>query len=145
MEKQNYSNHIRWYKPHHFIFYPVAFILISVALFFSWQDSQNKFLWFFLAMVLVLLTLLSLMLRQHYALTNQNRIVRLELRFRYYVLTHKRFEEVEAKLSAGQVHALRFASDIELPDLTERALNENLSADQIKRAIKNWLPDEMRV
>jgi hypothetical protein len=85
------------------------------------------------------------MLRQHYSLINQNRIVRLELRFRYYVLTQKRFEEVEAKLSAGQVYALRFAPDEELPAQIERALKENISPDEIKRSIKNWLPDTMRV
>lgn len=85
------------------------------------------------------------MLRQHYALTVQNRVVRLEMRLRYYQLTHTRFEEIEPRLSFGQIAALRFASDDELPALTNRALQEQLSPDAIKRSIKNWLPDEMRV
>lgn len=109
------------------------------------NDAPNRLLWFVLGMIITLLTFLALMLRQHYALMNQNRIVRLELRFRYYVLTQKRFEEVELKLSKGQIFALRFAPDEELPTLVERALKENLSGDEIKRSIKNWLPDEMRV
>jgi len=37
--------------------------------------------------------------------------------------------------------ALRFASDAELPALLERADREQLSSDQIKKAIKNWVPD----
>ena len=85
------------------------------------------------------------MMRQHYALINQNRTVRLELRLRYFILTQKRFEEVEARLKSSQIYALRFAPDTELPALVERALNENLSGDDIKRAIKQWLPDTMRV
>lgn len=85
------------------------------------------------------------MLRQHYALMNQNRIVRLELRFRYYVLTQRRFEELEQKLSLNQLFALRFAADEEFPDLAERSVHEQLSPDEIKRCIKNWLPDKMRV
>ncbi len=85
------------------------------------------------------------MMRQHYALGNQNRIVRLELRFRYYVITGKRLEPLESKLSFGQLAALRFASDEELAALVERALKENLSDRQIKKLIVRWLPDHMRV
>ena len=85
------------------------------------------------------------MLRQHYALGNQNRIVRLEMRLRYYLLTQKRFEPLEEQLSFNQIAALRFASDEELPDLIRRTINESLSPKEIKKAIKNWTPDYMRV
>jgi len=85
------------------------------------------------------------MLRQHYALTVQNRVVRLEMRLRYYQLTHTRLEDIESKLSFGQIAALRFASDAELPALVDRALQEQLTPDAIKRSIKNWMPDDMRV
>lgn len=145
MKQQNYNNHIRWYSWHHFVFYPLVTLLGIAAFVFFIKDDSNRMIWAVLAVVIAVITFLSLMLRQHYALINQNRIVRLELRFRYYVLTHKRFEEVEAKLSSGQIYALRFAPDEEFVELVERALKENLSGDEIKRAIKNWLPDEMRV
>lgn len=145
MEKQIYENHIRWYKPHHFVLYPFLFILGCSVIFFLARDKEHTLLWMFAGITIILFAAVTLMMRQHYSLINQNRIVRLELRFRYYVLTQKRFEEVEARLSRGQIHALRFAPDEEFPQLVERALKENLSADAIKRAIKNWLPDEMRV
>ena len=45
------------------------------------------------------------------------------------------------RLSTPQIVALRFASDAELPALLERADREQLSSDQIKKAIKNWVPD----
>lgn len=145
MPKQNYHNHVRYYIPHHFVLYPVLGVLFLVSLVFVFCFSDHALIWCFIAVCLFSVILLSLMLRQHYALTNQNRIVRLEMRFRYYVLTQQRFEPIEARLSQGQVFALRFASDEELPALTERALKENLPPDEIKRAIQNWLPDEMRV
>ena len=85
------------------------------------------------------------MLRQHYALGNQNRIARLELRFRYYTITQKSFDDIEKQLSLSQLLALRFAPDEELVSLIERTLKEKLSPNEIKQAIKNWLPDYMRL
>lgn len=85
------------------------------------------------------------MMRQHYALICQNRIVRLEMRLRYYQLTQKRLEAIEDQLSFGQLAAVRFASDEEFVPLLEKAIREKLSPDEIKKAIKNWQPDYMRV
>ena len=85
------------------------------------------------------------MMRQHYALLPQNRIIRLEMRLRYFQLYGKRFEPVEAKLRFGQIAALRFASDEELPLLLERTIQENLSARSIKKLISDWQADHMRV
>ena len=102
-------------------------------------------LWIALIFANVLIVWLALMVRLHYALGNQDRIVRLEMRLRYYILTGKRFEQIEAQLSFGQIAALRFAPDEELPGLTEKAISEKLNSDEIKRGIINWLPDRMRV
>jgi hypothetical protein len=67
------------------------------------------------------------------------------MRFRYFVLTNKRFEEYEDKLTFGQIAALRFASDQELLDLLRRTVQENLAPVEIKKAVKNWQADLMRV
>jgi hypothetical protein len=85
------------------------------------------------------------MMRQHYGLINQDRIVRMEVRFRYYTLTGQRFELLEPRLSLGQILALRFASDKELVKLVKRAMDERLTPDQIKRAVVDWQGDYMRV
>ncbi len=143
MKKQDYSNHVQYYTPHHFIFYPLCLALLIIGIRGIYRHSSLE--WIIITSLVVLLTWLSFMLRQHYALTCQNRIVRLELRFRYFVLTGERLDLLEDRLSFGQLAALRFASDEELPALVKRALAEGLSPDTIKRAIKNWLPDTMRV
>ena len=44
-----------------------------------------------------------------------------------------------------QIIALRFASDEEFVELVERAIQENLSSAEIKKAIKNWKGDYYRV
>jgi len=145
MEKQNYKNHVRYYPPHHFVFYPVLLILLGFSIYYISRYEEQSLIWTFMTLTLFMIGYVAFMLRQHYALNNQNRIIRLELRFRYYVLTGHRLETYEDILSEGQLFALRFASDEELPVLVERVLKENTTPDEIKRSIVNWLPDRMRV
>ena len=145
MAEQNFANHTRYYIPHHFIFYPAAMIFIAWAYHEERQQPDQQTLWIAVIGLTVLIIWVSFMLRQHYALSNQNRIVRLEMRFRYYILTQKRLEPVEDRLSFGQLAALRFSSDEELPTLLQKAIDENLTPDQIKKQIKHWQPDLMRV
>ena len=145
MAAQNYSNHIRFYPAHHFVFLPLSLALIIVSATFIFKFPQERHLWIATTVLLVMITWVCIMLRQHYALNNQNRIVRLEMRLRYYELTGKRLESVEQQLTFGQLSALRFASDDELLSLMEKALKEHLAPNDIKKQIKHWVPDEMRV
>jgi hypothetical protein len=144
MATQNYNNHIRYYPPHHFIFYPLLLLLIGLSTYFIFK-REDSLIWIFVTAALVMIGYVSFMLRQHYALGNQNRIVRLEMRLRYFVLTNEQFESVEQRISFGQIAALRFAPDKELPGLVERTIKENLTPNEIKISIVNWLPDEMRL
>jgi hypothetical protein len=145
MALQNVKNHIRYYTPHHFIFYPLLLIALFASVGAYIHHPEQREVWMAIIAIFVFVAWSSYMMRQHYALGNQNRIVRLELRFRYYVVTGKRLELFESRLSFGQLAALRFASDEELASLVERTLKENLSAQQIKSLILHWLPDHMRV
>lgn len=145
MKPQNYKNHIRYYIPHHFVFYPVAILLFCISIYEALQNNDCTHLWLMISAIIVMIGWLSFILRQHYALSNQNRIIRLEIRFRYYRLTHKNFEDIESQLSFSQILSLRFASDEEFIELINRAINEKLSADEIKKLIKKWVPDYLRV
>lgn len=142
---QNYKNHVRYYFPHHFIFYPLAGVLIAFAIRQALIDELNSALWVFMSAVLLLIGWLSFMLRQHYAMTLQNRVVVLEMRYRYFAITGNRLEPLEMELTFGQIAALRFASDQELPGLLQRTIAEKLPPSQIKKSIQNWLPDNRRV
>ena len=145
MEAQNYKNHIRFYPPHHFVFYPVMLILLGSSIYFGIADENLRTIWIFISILIIAIILTSFMLRQHYALTLQNRIVRLELRYRYFTLTGERLELLENKLSESQLFALRFASDEEFPNLVNKAVSENMSATKIKKSIQNWRADNERV
>ena len=71
----------------------------------------------------------------------QNRAIRAEENLRHFVMTGKL---LDPNLKMGQIIALRFASDEEYLTLAKRAVQENLSREDIKKAIKTWRPDHHR-
>jgi len=146
---QNYQNHRRFYKPHHFIFYPVGLILFGISLYhmgYSLGNNNGEFwMWFVLSGTIFLIIWVAFMMRQHYALTLQNRIIVDEVKFRYFRLTGKNIDDSGYTFSDAQLFALRFANDNEFSKLVDEAISENLSADQIKKRIKNWKEDNRRV
>lgn len=144
MKIQTYYNHIRFYTPHHFIYYPVLIVFLGLSIYFACTTNETL-IWSFISVGFVFLFCLAFMLRQHYALVLQNRIVRLELRYRYFTLSGKRLEEFEYKLTDDQIFALRFAPDDELLPLIEDALKNSLTGDAIKKAIVHWKGDYHRV
>ena len=145
MRKQNYSNHIRYYPPHHFVFLPVMTLLIIWGVRNIFYDSTNQLLWFLFSIVSACILYLAIMLRQHYALGNQDRIVRLEFRLRYYQSFGESSQKVEEQLSFSQLAALRFTDDHEFKSLLDKALKENISSKEIKKRITNWQGDYMRL
>jgi hypothetical protein len=80
-----------------------------------------------------------------FALAVQDRVVRLEEQLRYARLLPADLLARTAELTMGQVIALRFASDAELPALARKVLDEKLAERKaIKQLIKNWKPDYLR-
>lgn len=145
MKEQNYNNHRKFYAPHHFILLPALLILLIYGITNIFSDNTNELIWILFSVVIFLIMYVVVMLRQHYALGNQNRIIRLEFQQRYFELFNKRSDDVIEKLNFGQVAALRFAYDEEFKTLVERALIENLPGDDIKKSITKWRPDHNRV
>ena len=76
-----------------------------------------------------------------FALRLQDRIIRLEMQTRLARLG--RVDDMQ-RLRLPQIIALRFASDVELSALMDRAIAEELTPDQIKRAIRDWQGDYLR-
>jgi hypothetical protein len=51
---------------------------------------------------------------------------------------------LDSKLTIRQIIGLRFASDEEFPSLAQKAAEEGMSEDDIKKAVKNWRGDYYR-
>jgi hypothetical protein len=94
---------------------------------------------------LVAADIVLLLISRRYTTKLQDRIIRLEMKVRAAGLALQPAQHAAlSRISMPQLVALRFASDPELPALVERADREHLTPDQIKREIKNWVPDEDR-
>ncbi len=76
----------------------------------------------------------------------QDRVIRLEMRLRLErVLPAGQRGDID-RLSLGQLIALRFASDAELPALVTAVLAEGVTMrSDIKRRIRDWQADWLRV
>ncbi|UJP63936.1 DUF6526 family protein [Mongoliitalea daihaiensis] len=143
---QNYSNHTRYYPFHHFIVTPLTLIYFAWSvsgLIDVWGSPEQSHAFFHLlgAFIILLMPILS----RIYAMKNQDRVIRLEIRQQYFELTGKSFQEQERKLRMSQIVALRFASNEEFIPLMEKTINDGLGSKEIKQQIINWKEDTKRV
>ncbi|TYZ12561.1 hypothetical protein FY528_04490 [Hymenobacter lutimineralis] len=140
---------VRFYAPHHFILLPAALVMAFYAgrryAAVAGTDDNNARLWFCVAAGAIIVLGILIMMRQHYALTLQDRIIRLEMRQRYFEITRDSFQPFEQQLTFKQIAALRYASDAELPGLLQAAIREKLSPAAIQERIDHVLLDTMRV
>jgi hypothetical protein len=96
-------------------------------------------------LVMVALWLLAWYART-FPLKAQDRIIRLETQLRLARVLPSELAARVPELRTGQLIALRFASDEELPDLARRCLDGELRRrEDIKRQIRTWVPDPHRL
>ena len=140
---QTYENHTRWHAPFHFFVAPVLVTNVVVALVQVIRDpGLDRGWWLVVSAALVVLAGLARM----NPLKAQDRIIRLEESLRYYQILPEELAARAASLNVRQTVALRFAPDEELEGLVREVLAGRLTKpDEIKRAIKGWRADTLRV
>jgi hypothetical protein len=127
---QNYANHRKNVPLFHF------FVLPFFIFYIGW--SINHLVKSFSAdtvvgVLLALALLLSALYGRMFAMAVQDRVIRLEMRFRI------------PEFTVAQLVALRFAGDAELPELARKVLQEKLEdRNAIKKMIRDWQPDTQR-
>jgi hypothetical protein len=144
MEAQNYSNHGRIVPMYHYVTFGIivlSFIGSLVNLYHSLGDHQRLYSASLITVTLIALVMVMFFARL-FALKAQDRAIRAEENLRHYVLTGKL---LDPRLDTRQIIGLRFAPDSEFVALAQRAVEESLSPDEIKKAVKNWRADNYRV
>lgn len=140
---QNYENHTRWHPPFHFFLMPLLLLnlIFAAVQLYRFRDLDRAW-WLVLAVGLIVLGALA----RINALRVQDRLIRLEERVRYQQVLPAPLAQSAGALPLAQMMALRFASDEELPELIRQVLDGKLTrGDEIKRAVRDWRADNLRV
>lgn len=141
---QNYKNHLRLNPAHHFVLTPLTSIFFVWSIIFAF-DCSAEVSYRIVTVIAATSLLLTGFISRVYAIKNQDRIIRLEMRQRYFEMTGTSFSAKEKHLKMSQIIALRFAGNTELLPLMERAIAEKLSSKEIKLAVTDWQADYHRV
>src|ERR1700720_2676903 len=139
---QNFENHAKFVPAFH------IFILGIFAINLVWSIyclfhvfSAESAISLLLAIAFILLAFYS----RIFALTVQDRVIRLEMRLRLLQILPSELRPRISEFNVNQLVALRFASDAELPALAKRVLDEKLNDRKaIKKMIRDWQPDFLR-
>ena len=136
---QSYGNHVL--RPTATIVGSLFLVFAVVAFGLRWFEigGRTAFAAGLMGLVASVATLLAI--SRLYITRLQDRIIKLEMRLRLGALLTPAQLQALGQLSIKQIAALRFASDLELPALVDRAARENLRPDDIKRAVTTWVPD----
>jgi hypothetical protein len=139
---QTLKNHARRVPPFHLFVLPVLIVnAVSTIIHATRQPSYPTILGAFVGVALVLLALYA----RTFALTVQDRVIRLEMRLRMRELLPPDLVPRIPEFTTAQLVALRFASDAELPALARRVLDERLvDRGAIKKLVKDWQGDFLR-
>jgi Family of unknown function (DUF6526) len=141
---QRYENHARYVPGFHFVLLPLLLLTLigsGVNLYYSLGDHERLYS-ASLIVVLTIALIMTALFARIFALKAQDRAIRAEEQLRHLLLTGKL---LDPRLTIRQIIGLRFASDAEFLALAERAAEQALIEDAIKREVKNWRADTYRV
>src|SRR5512132_3753848 len=142
-QTQTYASHRRWIPMWHFFALPVLIINVFVAAYHFVLDPRLINGW---GVVVAIALAIGIFVSRYMPLRAQDRIIRLEERTRLERILPSDLRPRMGGLTAGQLVALRFAPDDEVPELVRRALDGELKTQaDIKRAIRSWRADHLRV
>jgi len=139
---QNFENHTKFVPAFHFFVLPV--LLLNVVWSIVRVVRHLSFETIALLLVAIALFLLAFTARV-FALTVQDRLIRLEMRLRMQQVLPSELRARIPEFTVSQLVSLRFAGDGELPELARKVLDEKLTDRKaIKKLIRDWQPDLLR-
>jgi hypothetical protein len=140
---QTRGSHRRFIPMWHFFALPVLIINVFVVAVRFVRVPTGINGW---SVIVALALVIGIFVSRSMPLRAQDRIIRLEEKIRFEKVLPTDLRGRIEELTPEQFIGLRFAPDDEVPELTRRVLNGELKTrSDIKRAIRNWRPDHLRV
>ncbi len=141
-ETQNFENHVKLVPAFHFFVLPVFGLNVLWSIYRCVRSFSAESI---VALILALAFAVGALYARMFALTVQDRVIRLEMSLRMQKLFPPDLCARFPEFTISQLVALRFASNAELPALARRVLDEKLTdRTAIKKMIQKWEPDYLR-
>jgi uncharacterized membrane protein YciS (DUF1049 family) len=139
---QTFENHARFVPLYHMVLFGILLVNFGWSIYKLLRAfTLDNVVAVLLAFGLILLSFFA----RTFALRVQDRVIRLEMRLRMEKILPADLKPRVEEFSLGQLVALRFASDEELPELARKVLAEKIEDRKaIKQMIKKWNPDYLR-
>jgi len=141
VKPQTFDNHARYVPLFHFVLSAILlFNLVWTTVHLAKAPSAQHVVDVVLAVAFAIMFIYI----RYFPLRVQDRVIRLEETQRIQRLAPDLAARV-GEFTVGQLVGLRFASDVELPALARRVLDEKLTdRTAIKKLVKSWRPDYLR-
>ena len=142
MAVQNFENHAKFVPGFHVgvLGILVANVIWSGIRVFRVFNAENVF-----GVLVTIAVLAGILYGRIFALTVQDRVIRLEMRLRLERVLPADLRGRIGEFRVGQLVSLRFASDAELPDLARKVLEGKIEDRKtIKRMVRDWQADWLR-
>jgi len=142
MATQNFENHAKFVPGFHIGVLGIfgANLIWSVVRLVQQFNVERLF-----GLLVAIGLILSALFGRMFALTVQDRVIRLEMRLRMERVLPADLRSRIGEFSVGQLVALRFASDGELPELSRKVLDGKIEDRKaIKQMVREWQEDWLR-
>lgn len=139
---QDHASHARIVPGYHYVLASLLVVVFGWQLFLLFRHPGLPAL---IGVAFAVALVLIAWYVRAFAVTVQDRVIRLEERLRMERLLPADLQGRVGEFTPRQLVALRFASDQELPALARRVLEEGITDPKaIKAAIREWRPDHLR-
>jgi len=141
-QAQTFENHAKSVPEFHFVVLPIFLLNLGWSIYrLVHAFSADRVISLLVAVALLLLAFTA----RVFALTVQDRVIRLEMRLRMQQVLPQDLRARIPEFEVGQLVALRFARDAELPELARKVLDGKLTDRKaIKQLVKDWQADFLR-
>jgi hypothetical protein len=141
-QPQNFENHAKFVPGFHIVtlgIFAINFFWSIYRVFHAFSAESV------ISLLLAVGFILAALYARMFALAVQDRVIRLEMQLRLQGILPADLRPRIPEFAVGQLIALRFASDAELPGLARKVLDEKLTDRKaIKKMVKDWQADLLR-